>query len=162
MKTKSSDDIRYFWNHYLLPLLVPSQTAWTIDEDLALLNFVSDEDLRGQDYNLPISQSQSALDFSQFSDQLESKSHEQCRQRWFVLLKGLGSYTPGSRVQPSEAADQMIKLIKTKSERYTKEFSKPTEPQTDEDKVNSILDPNRLSKNEYIDIVQYYQLQYLK
>lgn len=54
MKTKSSDDIRYFWNHSILPLLVPSQTAWTLEEDLALLQFVSDEDLRGQDYNLSI------------------------------------------------------------------------------------------------------------
>ena len=57
MKQRSSDDIRHFWNQKLMPKLVPNQSTWTQEEDLQLLDFVSDEDLRGADNGCTLTQS---------------------------------------------------------------------------------------------------------
>lgn len=95
METKSSDDIRHFWNAKILPLLVPNQNSWSEKEDLALLQFVSDEDLRGQGQGVTLAQSQNSIAFDGLKDEIKTKSEDQCRSRWFVLLKGLGSYNPG-------------------------------------------------------------------
>jgi hypothetical protein len=45
MKTKSSDDIRHYWNNKLLPKFIPNQHEWTEEEDLKLLNFIVSLDL---------------------------------------------------------------------------------------------------------------------
>lgn len=58
---------------------------------------------------------------------VDTKSIEQCRQRWFVLLKGLGSH-PGQRIEPSSIAETMIDLIESKNERYVAQFAKVTKP----------------------------------
>ena len=49
MDKRSSDDIRQYWNQKLLPLFAPNQQSWSTEEDVALLEFISDEDLRGDD-----------------------------------------------------------------------------------------------------------------
>ena len=157
IKTKSSDDIRHFWNSKILPLMVPHQNAWTEQEDLALLEFISDEDLRGQDHGVTLTQSQMSIPFEGLKEIIKTKSVDQCKQRWFVLLKGLGSYNPGQRIEPSLVAEKMKKMIETKSERYVSNFSKPAAKP--ESLVDLVSDSN-LSRNEYINIVRYFQLKY--
>ena len=49
MKTKSSDDIRHYWNQKLLPLFIPNQHQWTEEEDLKLLKFIVSQELFGSD-----------------------------------------------------------------------------------------------------------------
>jgi len=45
LASKSSDDIRQFWNNHIVPLFLPKQQEWSDEEDLALLNFVVELDL---------------------------------------------------------------------------------------------------------------------
>lgn len=75
-----------------------------------------------------------------------------------MLLKGLGSYNPGQRIEPSVVADKMKQMIKTKSERYVSNFSKPTQKT---ESLTDIVSEANLGRNEYINIVRYYQLKYL-
>lgn len=45
MMTKSADDLRYYWNARLLPLLVPSITTWTQEDDETLLQHIVDQNI---------------------------------------------------------------------------------------------------------------------
>ena len=128
MQTKSADDIRHYWTDKLLPMFIPNQNMWTKEEDLNLLKFVVNEDLYGDDQGCTITQSQSQIRFENISNTVDTKSIEQCRQRWFVLLKGLGSSHPGQRIQPSLVAENMIDLIESKNERYVNQFSNVVKP----------------------------------
>ncbi len=47
MKTKSSDDLRHYWNLKLLPLFIPNQHQWSEAEDLKLLDFIVSQKLYG-------------------------------------------------------------------------------------------------------------------
>ena len=101
---------------------------WTKEEDLNLLKFVLNEDLYGDDQGCTITLSQSQIRFENINNTVDTKSIEQCRQRWFVLLKGLGSSHPGQRIQPSLVAESMIDLIESKNERYVNQFSNVVKP----------------------------------
>ena len=37
LQTKSSDDVRHYWNRILSPMLTPVKSKWTQEQDLALL-----------------------------------------------------------------------------------------------------------------------------
>ena len=64
-----------------------------------------------------------------------------------MLLKGLGSYSPGQRIQPSVAAENMISLIESKSSRYSNNFAKKKEASLDE----------IISANKHIDIKAFFE-----
>lgn len=63
IKTKSSDDIRYYWTSKVLPLFIPNQNVWSEEEDLNILEFVVNEDLYGDNQGCTITQSQSRIRF---------------------------------------------------------------------------------------------------
>jgi hypothetical protein len=55
------------------------------------------------------------IDFDEFDN---GRTSEENRSRWAILLKGLGSVTPGMRFNPSQMSLRLIELIQTKNERY--------------------------------------------
>ena len=95
LQTRSSDAIRHYWNQKILPLFIPNQNSWSEQDDLTLLEFIVSQDLYGQANASTLAQSQAVIPFDQLARALGSKTSEQCRQRWFVLLKGMGRYHPG-------------------------------------------------------------------
>jgi hypothetical protein len=40
LKTRSSDDVRQYWNSKIMTILVPNQREWTDSEDILLLKFI--------------------------------------------------------------------------------------------------------------------------
>ena len=93
---------------------------WNQTDDLALLQFIVDLDLVGHANQLSLAQTSQEIDFVQLSKgDLKDKSEEQCRQRWFVLVKSSGSgYLPGQRIEPSTVAEKLVNFIENKGEKY--------------------------------------------
>ena len=42
MKSRSVDDLRYYWNARMLPILLPQVNAWSQEDDEALLQHIVD------------------------------------------------------------------------------------------------------------------------
>lgn len=55
------------------------------------------------------------IDFDEIHNE---RSTEDNRVRWALLLKGVGSISPGMRYSPTEMALKIKNAIETKSERY--------------------------------------------
>lgn len=55
------------------------------------------------------------IDFDEIENE---RSAEENKIRWALLLKGVGSITPGMRFNPTNIALNIKNLIETKSERY--------------------------------------------
>jgi hypothetical protein len=110
MKTRSVDDIRNFWSIKILPMFDPSaliqERAWIEAEDITLLELIAEQE---------ITDSVEQIDFDDIDN---GRTPEENRIRWALLLKGVGSVTPGLRYNPSAMAMKLKQLIETKSERY--------------------------------------------
>ena len=74
MKTRSSDDIRYYFNNRLLPILLPEASEWTQEEDETLLKFIADQDLVGGSYNFILTQTTAEIPFEKIA--LDNKTTE--------------------------------------------------------------------------------------
>lgn len=99
MKTRSVDDIRNYWSIKILPLFDPSaliqERAWTETDDIALLELIADQE---------VTDSVEPIDFDDIDN---GRTAEENRIRWALLLKGVGSITPGMRYNPSSMARKL-------------------------------------------------------
>ena len=131
-----------------MSVLLPKQSEWADEEDIELLRFIAAQDIG----SLTMANS-NTIPFEGLSGKFESKSTEQCRQRWFVLLKGMGSLHPGQKFDSSEMAEQLIQKIGKRDQITVIEKSKNGE-------LGMTFDRNgdQLIKegNFYIDIVRYF------
>ena len=76
---------------------------------------ITDIDLLEQIISQEIEDSIEPIDFDEVKNE---RSAEDNRIRWALLLKGVGSISPGTRYSPTDMASKLKKLIETKSERY--------------------------------------------
>ena len=148
MKSRSSDDIRHYWNNNIMTVLMPNQSEWSDEEDIELLRFIAAQDIG----SLTMANS-NIIPFDGLSGKFDSKTPEQCRQRWFVLLKGMGSLHPGQKFDSSEMAEQLIQKIEKRDKVSVVQQSKNGQ-------LGMTFDRNGdqviLEGNFYIDIVRYF------
>ena len=134
METRSVDDIRNFWALKVLPLFDTTslvEATWTEQEDIALLKQIA---------GLDVFDSEEPLDFDEVAN---VRTPEQNRARWTLLLKGLGSVSPGMRFNPTKMALKLVQDIETKDERYVAH--------------NATKKTQRTGMQSYIDIVDFYK-----
>ena len=122
LKTRSIDDIRNYWNLKILPIMDKSHQVhsdvtcesiegvkiWQEKDDIILLQGVVDQEVEECDEQIDFDPE--VIGNSRLSSENEA--------RWQLLLKGLGSTSPGKRYNPMELASKMIRDIETKDERY--------------------------------------------
>lgn len=110
LKTRSVDDIRNYWSIKILPLFdsqsLIQDKVWHEQDDIDLLEQIISQE---------IEDSIEPIDFDEVKNE---RSAEDNRIRWALLLKGVGSISPGTRYSPTDMASKLKKLIETKSERY--------------------------------------------
>ena len=138
-----------------MPLFFPNQQDWQEDEDLKLLQFVVDLDLVGSSNQQTIIQQATGIPFSDLKHAIKTKTAEQCKQRWFVLLKGLGDLKHGQRVEPSAEAEKIIDQIKSRSDRKYAGTQDQGGIQLDS-KGKQIIKEG----NHFIDIVRYFNYKF--
>lgn len=86
------------------------------------------------------------MDFDEISN---DRSAEDNRLRWALLLKGVGSITPGMRYSPTDLALKIKILIETRDQRYALvEAQHQTAPK------------GRTGMQSYINIVDHYKAHY--
>lgn len=104
MRTRSIDDIRNFWQHKLLPLLVPNINSklnniqgkeWTEENDLMLLEQILEQDV----------ESPNEVDFADIDNERTASENQ---GRWLILLKGLGGVQPGMKYNVKAITIKMI------------------------------------------------------
>jgi len=109
------DDIRNCWTVKFLPIfdeaaLGKGEELWREKDDIELLEMVAEQEIEDND---------NVLDFGQ--DMIDNgRTPEQNENRWFALLKGLGSAVagPGKLFNPMQTALRLKQEILTKNERY--------------------------------------------
>lgn len=104
------DDCRNYWSIKILPLFddqsLIQEKQWLQEDDIDLLEQIAAQEI--EDSIEPID----------FDEVINERSPEDNRIRWALLLKGVGSISPGMRYSPTDMALKLKKLIETKSERY--------------------------------------------
>ena len=108
---------------------------------MKLLDYIIEED---------ISDSEERIDFKTVKNQHSAVENA---SRWGVLLKGVGSVTPGKKYKPSEVASKIKQNILTKASRYANQ--KPLRV------VKPKAQPNRRTgMNSFVDLMALYKQQF--